>query len=80
MSKSIAIMGVTGAQGSGVAQALLKDPSWKIRGITRNLSSDKAKALSSQGMEMVSADANDISSLLKAFQVSPCHFISPVPP
>src|ERR1700733_6035357 len=67
MAKLAVIVGATGGQGSSVVKALLKDPSYKIRGITRNPSSEKGKALSAQGVDVVAADLNDEASLLKAF-------------
>jgi hypothetical protein len=54
-------------QGSGVIDALATNPDWKIRGLTRNTNSDKAKALLNRGIEMVSADMDDEDSLLNAF-------------
>jgi nucleoside-diphosphate-sugar epimerase len=67
MAKLAVIVGATGGQGSSVVKALLKDPSYKIRGITRNPSGEKGKALSAQGVEVVAADLNDEASLVKAF-------------
>ena len=67
--KTIAVLGATGVQGGSVVQALLKDKSWKIRGITRDTSKDAAKALEKQGVEVVSANIDDEKSLLKAFEV-----------
>lgn len=69
MTKTIAITGGTGQQGGGVANILLKTPGWKVRIITRNVESDKAKALASQGAEVVSANLDDEASLVKAFEV-----------
>ena len=69
MSKTIVIFGATGVQGGGVVKELLKDKTWKIRGVTRNTSSSSAQALSSQGVEMVTADLEDLSSLTNAFSV-----------
>ncbi|KAJ4287573.1 hypothetical protein N0V90_012276 [Kalmusia sp. IMI 367209] len=68
MSKTIAVVGATGAQGGSVARAFLKLDGWKVRAITRNASSDNAKALASQGAEVVSANADDEASLVKAFE------------
>ena len=67
--KIIAVLGATGAQGGGLAHAILNDPSgeFSLRAITRNASSDKAKALSAAGAEVVSADMDDVESLKKAF-------------
>lgn len=67
--KTIAVLGATGVQGGSVVRALLKDKSWKIRGITRDASKEGAKALEKQGVEVVSADINDEQSLRQAFEV-----------
>lgn len=45
---TIAIVGSTGAQGGSVINQLLKTGTWKIRALTRNTSSDSAKALASK--------------------------------
>ncbi|KAJ4348070.1 uncharacterized protein N0V89_009442 [Didymosphaeria variabile] len=68
MSKTIAVVGATGAQGGSVARAFLKLDGWKVRAITRNTGSDNAKKLASEGAEVVSANADDEASLLKAFE------------
>lgn len=69
-TRLIAILGATGTQGGSVVDTFLADPSWKIRALTRNVSSAKAQALASRSsmLEVVTADANDASSLLAAFQ------------
>ena len=67
--KIIAVLGATGVQGGSVVRALLKDKSWKVRGITRDPSKDAAKALEKQGIEVVSANIDDEQSLVKAFEV-----------
>lgn len=67
--KIIAVLGATGAQGGALAHAILNDSSgeFSLRAITRNIGSDKAKALSAAGAEVVSADMDDVESLKKAF-------------
>jgi uncharacterized protein YbjT (DUF2867 family) len=67
--KIIAIMGSTGAQGGGLARAILGDPKSKfaVRAITRDVSSDKAKELARLGAEVVAADIDDLESLKRAF-------------
>jgi uncharacterized protein YbjT (DUF2867 family) len=70
MSKLLTVVGATGIQGGSVITAALKEGTWKVRGITRNVNSDAAKALTAQGVEMVSANLNDEQSLRKAFQGS----------
>jgi uncharacterized protein YbjT (DUF2867 family) len=68
--KIIAVVGATGAQGGGVVNGILSDPKSGFipRAVTRNVNSDKAKALSSKGVEVVHADADDLESLKKAFK------------
>ena len=48
-SKIICVFGATGNQGGGVVKGLLKYKQFKIRGVTRNVASDKAKALQDKG-------------------------------
>ena len=68
--KVIAVVGATGAQGGGLVRAILNDKngSFTARAITRNASSDKAKALADAGAEVVTADLDDVKSLKKAFE------------
>lgn len=67
--KLVAVVGATGAQGGGLARAILQDPAggFAVRAITRKASSDKAKALAKQGAEVVEADIDDAESVKKAF-------------
>jgi len=67
-SKLIAIVGATGAQGGGLARAILEDPQggFRVRAITRNVDSEKARALAAAGAELVSADLDDEESLERA--------------
>ncbi len=67
--KIIAVVGATGSQGGGLCRAILGDPSggFGVRAITRDPNKDKAKALASQGAEVVSANLDDVESLKKAF-------------
>ncbi|RGP67912.1 hypothetical protein FLONG3_8380 [Fusarium longipes] len=67
-SKIIVVIGATGGQGGSVSETFLQDTSWLVRGITRNPSSPKAKALQARGADIVQADLNDPESLAKAFQ------------
>jgi hypothetical protein len=50
-----------------VVRAMLKEGGCKIRGITGNANSEKAKGLAVRGVEMVNADLNDEKSLVQAF-------------
>jgi len=68
--KIIAIVGATGAQGGGLARAILADPGggFAVRALTRHVQSDKARALAAAGAEVISADLDDEASLHRAFQ------------
>ena len=55
-------------QGGSVANVFLQDPRWKIRGLTRDATSAASKALTGQGVEMVTANLHDLESLTRAFQ------------
>ena len=67
--KVIAVVGATGAQGGGLVRAILADPDggFAARALTRDPSSDKAKALAELGAEVVRADLDDEASLEAAF-------------
>ena len=73
MTKKIAVIGATGAQGGGLVRAILEDPAggFGVRAITRNPDSDNARALADAGAEVVRADLDDVESLTQAF--SGCH-------
>ncbi|HVG13964.1 MAG TPA: NmrA/HSCARG family protein [Chitinophagaceae bacterium] len=68
--KTIVVFGATGAQGGGLARAILNDKNseFSVRAITRNPGSDKAKELASMGAEVVAADIDDKQSLEHALQ------------
>jgi NmrA-like family len=68
--KVISIVGATGAQGRSVVDALLKSEGYAIRAITRRTESNASQELRSLGVEVVGADANDVQSLVAAFQGS----------
>jgi uncharacterized protein YbjT (DUF2867 family) len=66
----IAVVGATGAQGGGLVRAILNDPrgGFRARAVTRNVNSDKAKALAKSGAEVVAASVEDEKSLETAFR------------
>lgn len=68
--KIIAVVGATGAQGGGLVRAILNDQGggFAVRAITRDVTSDKAKALANAGAEVVAANLNDLESLKRAFK------------
>ena len=67
--KIIAVVGATGAQGGGLARAILNDPAggFAVRVVTRDTASEKARALAALGAEVVQADVDDVESLKRAF-------------
>lgn len=68
-AKVIAIVGATGAQGGGLARAILDQPhgGFRARALTRDPKSEKARALAARGAEVVVADLDDAASLRAAF-------------
>jgi nucleoside-diphosphate-sugar epimerase len=70
MTKLIAVTGGTGQQGGSVARIMLETPGWDVRIITRNQSSDAAKALVVKGATVVQANFDDQASVEKAFEVT----------
>ncbi len=68
--KIIAVVGATGAQGGGLARAILADRSsgFALRAVTRKPESDKAQELRNAGAEVVKGDADDRASIERAFQ------------
>src|ERR1041385_3284305 len=67
--KIIAVLGATGAQGGGLVRAILRDKNgpFTARALTRDVKSDKARALAALGAEVVPADVDDPASLKRAF-------------
>ena len=68
--KIITVFGATGAQGGGLARAIATDPDgeFSVRAVTRDVNSDKAKALAALGAEVVHADLADADSVDKALE------------
>jgi uncharacterized protein YbjT (DUF2867 family) len=64
---SVLVVGATGNQGGAVVDHLLgSDHDFDVRGFTRNVESDAARALSERGVEMVEGNLYDPESLRKA--------------
>ena len=68
--KIITVFGATGAQGGGLVRSILNDKSGEFaaRAVTRDINSDKAKALAALGAEVVSGDVDDAASVDKALE------------
>lgn len=62
--KIITVFGATGNQGGSVVQIFLNDAKlkneWSVRGVSRNVDSNSAKKLSSQGVEMVAVSFSSL--------------------
>ena len=67
-SRIITVFGATGAQGGGLARALLADPAcgFTVRAVTRKPDSDAGRALANAGAEVVAADLDDAASVQRA--------------
>lgn len=68
--KIIAVVGATGAQGNGLAHAILNDPegNFKVRALTRDSNSKNALALKKLGAKVVEADVGSKEKLVNAFK------------
>ncbi len=67
--KIIVVLGATGAQGGGLVRAICNDPhgGFAARAVTRDVNSEKAKALAKIGAEVVAADIDREEDLRRAF-------------
>lgn len=67
--KILAVIGATGAQGGGLARAILAagDGPFALRAITRKPDGEKGRALAAMGAEVVAGDADDPATLYAAF-------------
>ena len=68
--KIIAVAGATGSQGGGLVRAILADRQgpFTARAVTRDPTSEKARALAALGAEVVQGDVDDAASLERAFK------------
>jgi uncharacterized protein YbjT (DUF2867 family) len=68
--KIITVFGATGAQGGGLVRAILKDrdSEFAVRAVTRDIHSDKAKALAAMGAELFEADLAHPDKVKKAME------------
>jgi uncharacterized protein YbjT (DUF2867 family) len=67
--KILAVIGATGAQGGSLVRAIMADrsSSFTPRAVTRNVNSEKAKALAAAGVEVVAGDIDDSATVERAF-------------
>jgi uncharacterized protein YbjT (DUF2867 family) len=68
VDSTVVVFGATGAQGGGLARAILADPlrRFRLRAVTRNPQSPAARALATAGAEVVVADLDDSASVRRA--------------
>ena len=68
--KIIVVFGATGAQGGGLARAILNDSNseFAVRAVTRDPHSDNSKALAAMGAEVVEADQAHPEKVLQAME------------
>lgn len=68
-NKVIAVLGATGAQGGGLARAILAEPDgvFAARAITRDPGKPQAEELAAAGAQVVGANLDDEESLRRAF-------------
>jgi uncharacterized protein YbjT (DUF2867 family) len=66
----IVVFGATGAQGGGLARAILvdRDRAFTVRAVTRKPNSQQARALAAAGAEVVTADLDDSESIERAMR------------
>lgn len=66
--QTILVTGATGGQGGSVTRALLKENKFRVRILTRNAESQRAKVLKRAGAEVVVGDMDDVESLKRAMK------------
>ncbi|GBG65001.1 hypothetical protein CBR_g48749 [Chara braunii] len=71
----VVVFGATGAQGGSVVKYLLEDGKYAVRGVTRNVESEKSKKLAAMGVEMVTADQNNYDQVKAAFKDAYAAFV-----
>jgi uncharacterized protein YbjT (DUF2867 family) len=69
-NKVIAVIGATGAQGGGLARAILADAGsgFALRALTRKVDADNARVLAAAGAAVVAADSDEEASLVRALE------------
>ncbi|CAG8848105.1 18195_t:CDS:2, partial [Gigaspora margarita] len=71
----VVVSGATGVQGGSVVNALLATGKYRVRALTRNIESDKAKALAAKGAEVCKCDLSIKEDVKNALNGSDIAFI-----
>jgi uncharacterized protein YbjT (DUF2867 family) len=64
----VAVFGATGSQGHSVVEALLDNGLFTIRGLTRDVDSEKSRALTEKGVHMVKCDITKVEEIQNALR------------
>jgi hypothetical protein len=64
----MAVIGRNRTQSSSVVSTFLSEPGWRVRGISRNTTSDASQALISRGVKMVATGLNNTQKLIHTFE------------
>ena len=75
-TKIVTVFGATGTQGSSVVKSLLQNKSFKVRAVTRMVTSKSAQELRALGAEIVQADGWKKEEVVKAFSGSWAAFVN----
>ncbi|KAK2141081.1 hypothetical protein LSH36_1168g00050, partial [Paralvinella palmiformis] len=62
-TRIVIVFGATGSQGGSVISSLRTDSGLTVKAVTKYPESDKAKELSESGIEIITADQDDVDSL-----------------
>lgn len=72
MPKLLVVFGISGQQGSSVADAVLNDPElsklYTVRGVTRDPTKPAAQSYQKKGVEIVKGDVDDLASVKAALK------------
>lgn len=68
MRKTILVTGGTGKQGSSVVEFLLKDGTFNVRCMLRNVDSPSAKVLFNKGIQVVKGDLENVESMVNVME------------
>lgn len=66
-ARTIVICGATGKQGGAVLDSLLKDGSWNLVALSREVSGPPAESIRQRGVDLRYADLDNSTSLVEAF-------------